>query len=409
MIYSNSKPNYCLLITLFLGLYFYSFSQITSREKLETQKKQLENEILKINNLLFSNQKKKKSTLEELEDLNFKINVKKKLINVSNNQVNDLEKSIKTNTNEIRNLENEINKLKDEYAKLILKSYKSKSEINRLMFIFSSKNFTQAYKRSNYINQFAEYRKKQAEKIKIKSKNIQDLNFELNKQKILIDKIIDENKLIKDRYELDVKSQKKLITVLKRKEKSFKNEINKKQKRADLLENEIQRLIRIAINESNKKSRINNINEFSLTPEAKLISENFFSNKGNLPWPVEKGLLVQSFGKQRHPVVKTTIIKSNGVTLATPQNETVRAIFDGYVMSILTFKGSNPTVLIQHGNYITSYSNLSKVYVKKGDKVSSKESVGEVFTNPSTGKSLLKFSIFKSSLPINPKDWIYKL
>ena len=118
---------------------------------------------------------------------------------------------------------------------------------------------------------------------------------------------------------------------------------------------------------------------------------------------------VQSFGKQRHPVVRTTIIKSNGVTLATPQNEAVRSIFDGYVMSILTFKGSNPTVLIQHGNYISSYSNLSKVYVKKGDKVSSKESVGEVFTNPSTGKSLLKFSIFKSSLPINPKDWIYKL
>ena len=112
---------------------------------------------------MFSNQKKKKSTLEELEDLNFKINVKKKLINVSNNQVNDLEKSIKSNINEIKKLESDINKLKDEYAKLILKSYKSKSEINRLMFIFSSKNFTQAYKRSNYINQFAEYRKKQAE------------------------------------------------------------------------------------------------------------------------------------------------------------------------------------------------------------------------------------------------------
>ena len=134
MIYS--KSNY-LLITLFLGLYFYSFSQIASREKLEIQKKQLENEILTINNLLFSNQERKKSTLEELEDLNIKINIKKKLINVSNNQVNDLEKSIKANANEIKKLKNEINKLKDEYAKLILKSYKSKSEINRLMFIFS--------------------------------------------------------------------------------------------------------------------------------------------------------------------------------------------------------------------------------------------------------------------------------
>ena len=191
-----------------------------------------------------------------------------------------MEKSIRANKNEIKKLESEVNKLKDEYAKLILKSYKSKSEINRLMFIFSSKNFIQAYKRSNYINQFAEYRKKQAEQIKIKSKNIEDLNSELNKQKISIDKIIDENKLIKDRFESDVKSQKKLITVLNRKERSFKNEITKKQKIAESLENEIQRLIRIAINESNKKSRINNMDEFSLTPEAKLISENFFSNKG---------------------------------------------------------------------------------------------------------------------------------
>tara|TARA_B100000941_G_scaffold283178_1_gene252410 strand:+ start:3084 stop:4304 length:1221 start_codon:yes stop_codon:yes gene_type:complete len=406
MIYFNFN---FLLITLFLSFYFSSYTQTLDKEKLVMQKRILESEILKINNMLFSNQKKKKSTLEELEDLNIKINTIKKLINVSNNQVNNLEKSINANIEKIEILKNDINKLKDEYARLILKTYKSKSELNRLMFIFSSKNFIQAYKRSNYINQFAEYRKRQANQIKIKSKYIEDLNLDLNKQKISINKLIDENKSIKDIYEVDIKSQEKLIAILNRKENSYRKEIIKKQKKAALLENEIQRLIRIAINESNKKNRTNNLNEFSLTPEAKLISENFFSNKGNLPWPVEKGLLVQSFGKQRHPVVRTTIIKSNGITLATPQNETVRSIFDGYVMSILNFKGSNPTVLIQHGNYITSYSNLSKVYVKKGDKVSSKESVGEVFTNPLTGKSLLKFSIFKSSLPINPKDWIYKL
>ena len=406
MIYFNFN---FLLITLFLSFYFSSYTQTLDKEKLVMQKRILESEILKINNMLFSNQKKKKSTLEELEDLNIKINTIKKLINVSNNQVNNLEKSINANIEKIEILKNDINKLKDEYARLILKTYKSKSELNRLMFIFSSKNFIQAYKRSNYINQFAEYRKRQANQIKIKSKYIEDLNLDLNKQKISINKLIDENKSIKDIYEVDIKSQEKLIAILNRKENSYRKEIIKKQKKAALLENEIQRLIRIAINESNKKNRTNNLNEFSLTPEAKLISENFFSNKGNLPWPVEKGLLVQSFGKRRHPDVRTTIIKSNGITLATPQNETVRSIFDGYVMSILNFKGSNPTVLIQHGNYITSYSNLSKVYVKKGDKVSSKESVGEVFTNPLTGKSLLKFSIFKSSLPINPKDWIYKL
>ena len=304
MIYFNFN---FLLITLFLSFYFSSYTQTLDKEKLVMQKRILESEILKINNMLFSNQKKKKSTLEELEDLNIKINTIKKLINVSNNQVNNLEKSINANIEKIEILKNDINKLKDEYARLILKTYKSKSELNRLMFIFSSKNFIQAYKRSNYINQFAEYRKRQANQIKIKSKYIEDLNLDLNKQKISINKLIDENKSIKDIYEVDIKSQEKLIAILNRKENSYRKEIIKKQKKAALLENEIQRLIRIAINESNKKNRTNNLNEFSLTPEAKLISENFFSNKGNLPWPVEKGLLVQSFGKQRHPVVRTTI------------------------------------------------------------------------------------------------------
>ena len=168
-------------------------------------------------------------------------------------------------------------------------------------------------------------------------------------------------------------------------------------------------MIKEAIAESNRRSGIKKSTVFNLTPEAKLISENFALNKGKLPWPVIKGVVVQGFGQQPHPIVRTTLIKSNGITLATPNKTIARSIFEGFVMSVLSFKGSNPTVLIQHGNYISSYSNLSEVYVKKGDKVNAKESLGKIFTNPKTGRTTLKFSIFKANMPINPKAWIYKL
>ena len=131
--------------------------------------------------------------------------------------------------------------------------------------------------------------------------------------------------------------------------------------------------------------------------------------KPSLSWPVEEGVVIQNFGTQSHPIVRTTKIKSNGVTIATTQTAEARAIFKGIVMTVLSYKGSNPTVLVQHGNYITAYTNLESVYVKKGQNLGAKEKIGRVFTNPNTGKTELKFSIFQSSTPLNPKGWIYRL
>ena len=134
---------------------------------------------------------------------------------------------------------------------------------------------------------------------------------------------------------------------------------------------------------------------FALTPEDRLLAANFKGNKGRLPWPVTRGVVVQRFGTQPHPVVRTTtMIKSNGITIATAPKTQARAVFEGEVMSLMSFRGSNPTVLVKHGNYITAYKNLAKVYVKKGQKVAAKQALGEVFSNPQTGKTNLQFGIF---------------
>jgi septal ring factor EnvC (AmiA/AmiB activator) len=385
-------------------------AQDQRQQNLENQRKLLQEEIKQINKLLFSNEKQKKSVLTEFEDLSLKIDVRGRLIRVTNEQANRLTQKISVNQRIIGQQRKDLENLKKDYSEMIRKSYESGSGQSRMMFLFSSESFLQAYKRSQYLNQYTSFRKKQGELIVEKTKTLQQLNTDLVAQKLKKEELVKENKTAQQQYKNEQSSQQQLIKALKKKERSFVSQIKKKQKKAAAINKEIQRLIREAIAASNKAAGKNlNAKVFTLTPEDQLISDNIIANKGKLPWPVEQGVVVQKFGKQPHPVVKTTMIQSNGVTIATPQSSEARAVFEGKVMSIIGFKGSNPTVLIQHGNYITTYSNLGEVYVIKGQKVKAKEKVGKVFTNPETGKTELKFSVFKNSSPTNPKSWIFRM
>ena len=385
-------------------------AQDQRQQNLENQRKLLQQEIKQINKLLFSNEKQKKSVLTESEDLSLKINVRGRLIRVTNEQANRLTQKISVNQRIIRQQRKDLENLKKDYSEMIRKSYQSSNGQSRMMFLFSSESFLQAYKRSQYLNQYTSFRKKQGELIVQKTKILQQLNIDLLAQKLMKEELVKENKKAQQLYKTEQSSQQALIKALKKKERSFVSQIKKKQKKAAAINKEIQRLIREAIVASNKTSGKNsNAKIFTLTPEDQLISENIIANKGKLPWPLEQGVVVQKFGKQPHPVVKTTMIQSNGVIIATPQSSEARSVFEGKVMSIIGFKGSNPTVLIQHGNYITTYSNLSEVYVTKGQKVNAKEKIGKVFTNPETGKTELKFSIFKNSTPTNPKSWLFRM
>ena len=386
-------------------------SQSTSaRQKaLEEQKKRLQQEIKQINTILFSNIRKEKSVVSKVEDLDLKISVRSQIVKVNNQQANLLTRQINVNQRDITNLRSELKNLKKDYANMIVKSYKSKSSQNRLMFLFSSADFLQAYKRIQYMKQYANFRKKQGEEISEKTQTIQNLNKTLLDQKIIKEALVAENKIVQTTLMKERKFQQNLIRSIKSKSRSLTSEIKQKQRQSAAIDKEIERLIREAIAASNKLAGKASKNVFALTPEAKLLAKNFVANKGKLPWPVEKGVVTQRFGTQPHPLVKTTMIKSNGVTIATNPKSKARAVFDGEVMAILSFKGSNPAVLIKHGNFITTYKNIAKVYVRKGQKVKSKQSIGEIFTHPQSGKTTLQFSVFNELKPQNPKNWIYKL
>ena len=400
-----------LLNILFLLGSFNALAQkSTARQiELEVQKERLTIEIKQINKLLFKNTKKKKDVLSEVEDLNLKISVRSQLVNVNNQQANLLTRQISVNERDIGNFRKELTALKKDYAEMIRKSYKSKSSQNRLMFLFSSESFLQAYKRIQYMKQYASFRKKQGDEIAAKTTTLQTLNTTLINQKRKKEALVSENRKVQQTLEGERKSQEVLIRSLKKRASSLASSIKQKQKKAAAIDREIERLIREAIAASNKAAGKKSSKAFALTPEARLLAKNFTANKGRLPWPVEKGVVTQRFGTQPHPVVRTTMIKSNGVTIATSPNAVARAVFEGEVMTVLSFKGSNPTVLIKHGNYITTYKNIGKLYVKKGDKVKAKQAIGEIFTHPQTGKTILQFSVFNEFTPQNPKSWIYKM
>jgi septal ring factor EnvC (AmiA/AmiB activator) len=384
---------------------FISISQTQKIKNLENERKVLKNEILEINSLLINNSKKKKNAFNDLESLTYKINKTETLIKLTNDQINLLNFEVEKNEDKIDKLNIEIIAARKDYSDMIFNSYKSRLKENRLMFLLSAENFLQAFKRSQYFEQFSKNRKEMALSIQTKvgtvKKIIDTLKTKIYEKDSLINFNLREKKILSN----EKKEQNNLIISIRKRERAYKKQINDKQRQASLLDKEIDRLIKEAIKESNKNS---SISTFSLTPEAKALAESFSKNKGKLPWPVERGVIVQKFGLQSHPVVKTTKIKSNGIVIATTKNANIRSVFNGKVLSILKFKGSNLTVLIQHGNYISVYKNLSKVYVNKGQNVESYDIIGEVFSSNSESKTTLQFSIFNNTTALDPYLWIAK-
>ncbi len=403
-----------LLFSLWVVLFAAApcFSQSKKQQELEDKRQALLEEIQKINSLLFKTKGEKKSVLAEVEDLDQRIATRENLIRVTNQQANLLTREINTNLSSIDQLKEELTVLKKDYAAMITKSYKSKSQQSRIMFLLSSENFLQAYKRVQYMKQYTRFRKKQGEDIQIKSVQLKKLNEDLIQQKKDKQKLIDENKKEKGKLDAEKQSQQSLIATLKKEEGKFESQIREKQKEASRIEKEIDALIKAAIAESNKASgttKTTTSNTFALTPEAKALAADFKNNKGKLIWPVEKGRVITPYGKRQHPQFPNVTQDHNGVEIITEPNAKARAVFSGEVLQVQQLKGANKAVYIRHGDYITIYNNLATVTVKKGDKVTSKQEIGTVFTHPTTGRAVLKFFVYQNTQKMNPADWIYKM
>lgn len=403
-----------ILFSLVLLMSFSTFSQ--TKEQLENQRKKYRVEIAKLNKLLFTEIEKEKNALEDLKDINQKIDVRNKLISTINLEAQLLSKGIKTNQRKLQKLNKSLEDLKTDYAAMIYKSYKSKSQQSRTMFLLSSQNFYQAYKRLEYMKQYTSFRKKQGEGILVQADFIKKLNDSLGYQKRVKDTLILAEKDQKVAIEADKKKQEGLITKIKKKEGKYKRDIQQKVKeekriaaRIDkIVKEEIANANRLALSKLKDKPAGAKKNEFILSPEAKALAAKFELNKGKLPWPIQEGVVVRKFGKQSHPSFPGIIINGTGLHIVTSKGSIAEAIFNGEVLNILVGSGGTKNVMIRHGNYITSYNNLENSYVQKGDKITTGQKIGKIFTDKITDKTTLVFVLLKNTNKLNPASWMLK-
>ncbi|MDX1461476.1 MAG: peptidoglycan DD-metalloendopeptidase family protein [Marinirhabdus sp.] len=406
-----------LTICLIVLVSFQGLSQSDKQKELEEQRQAILQEIKQINSLLFKARGEKKSVLTQVEDLDQRIRTTENLIKITNRQANLLTREINDNLSKMDNLRTELDELKSDYAAMIRKSYKSKSEQSRIMFLLSSEGFLQAYKRMQYMKQYTKYRKEQGEAIKEKTELLKIMNKDLLVQKEQKKELIAENERTKAQLSKERKNQENLIASLKRDESKFTDQIRDKQRAAAAIDKKIDKIIADAIAASNKATAkttstapAKSSGKFTMNAEATALAANFTNNKGKLPWPIDKGgIVVERFGRHRHPQFPNVEKYNSGVRIATETGAKARAVFNGEVLQIIRIAGNNSTVMVQHGNYISVYMNLTNILVKKGDKVATKQSLGTVFTNPTDGKTEFKFVITQNSQRLNPADWIYKM
>ncbi|MBG7629830.1 MAG: peptidoglycan DD-metalloendopeptidase family protein [Bacteroidetes bacterium] len=397
---------------LFLALIFsVNLMAQTSRKALEARRIQLQKDKIYINALLSNTKRAEKNLLIELIDLNKKISTSEQLIRAIDREAKEFGNEIYRNQLEINRNRRDLVALKKDYAAMIYKSYKSKSQNSRIMFLLSSDNFFQAYKRFQYMKQYTSFRKMQGEDIQQKTIELQNLTDSLKVKKKQKEALLNDKKGEQSRIEKEKKQQQIVLNKVKQKENKYERQIKgflKEEKRIDA---KINKIIRDAIAASNKKSKgVNSVSgTFTLTAEAKELAAQFTSNKGKLPWPVEKGYVSLYYGKQRHPIVRTTTIQSNGVRITTSKGSEARAVFNGTVLAVQVMSGNKKAVLIQHGNYISVYKNLENVNVSTGDKLKTKQVIGTIFTDKVTGKTILGFVLSKNTTTENPASWIYKM
>jgi septal ring factor EnvC (AmiA/AmiB activator) len=398
------------ILTLILFILVCSVTNAQTKKQLEQKKRKLQEEISYTNKLLKKAEKNRQASLNELIKLNKKISTRQELVNTINQEIKILNLQIVQKQTLIKSLENDLNNLKSEYANMIYAAYKHHNDYDKLAYIFSAENFNQAYKRLKYLQQYAEYRKKQAEAIaKTKEKLLKEVaeleKKKQEKQQLLNEKTKETNLLAKEKS-----TQEKTIAQLQQQERELRKKLKDAQLQASKLDEAIQKIISEEIRKAkeNKKATSKSSNGFPMTPEALKLSNSFAANKGKLPWPVEKGVITGKFGEQPHPVLKEVIVKNNGIDITTEKEANVRAVYDGEVSSVVIIPGAGKVVMVRHGEYLTVYSYLSEVYVKKGDKVSIKQPLGKLVKDSSSTDSKMHFEIWKGMTKLNPDYWIYR-
>jgi len=402
-----------LFILIVMCLFFANVLTVFSqdKEKLQKDKKKIEEEIALTNKLLKETKKNTQSSLNQLVLINKQINQREQLIRNINSEINYVNGLIAKNNHSREILNKELAELKEQYARMVYNAYLNRNSYNTLMFIFAAQDFNQAYKRLKYMQQYSEYRRKQSEKIHLKQTELAKKAAEL--ESLLSDKrtlLASQNneKLLLDNQKNE---QSKTVSALQKKEKELSKTVKEKEAAARKLQKAIEAIIAEEIKKAAERAKKNTgatTTTFKLTPEEMALSNNFASNRQKLPWPLTQAIVTSTYGDNPHPTLPGIKINNKGIDMGTSSGSKARAVFDGTVVRVLEMQMYHYVIIISHGEYYTVYSKIETPYVKAGDKVKTKQDIGLVYTDTQESKTELHFEIWKGNTNMNPINWLAK-
>jgi septal ring factor EnvC (AmiA/AmiB activator) len=381
-----------------------------SRSALEKQKKDLQKQISKIDAAIASNKKQQSANTVQLQSLRQKVKIRQGIVNNINREIGGLDRDIEINRAEVSRLERELDTLRSSYARMCVNYYNNKSEGLRLMYILSSTSLSQAYARSQYIKEYTSAIRRRGEEVRAKSVETQSSIDRLEKLKGEKKVLLSEQKKEMTELSTDQKRIERIQASLKKNRKQLDRDMKNARNTAARIQKEINDIIRREIEAQNKKaggSKKSSSGQLALTPEAKALSASFAQNKGKLPWPVERGVIFMHHGRQQYPGT-TAYVDVPGVLIATTQGAMARAVFAGEVIRVQVKSDGLYMVFVQHGNYFTVYVDLLTVNVKKGDKVTTKQTIGRINTDKFENKTILNFSLYYNNQKQNPELWLAK-
>lgn len=401
MIIQKWKLNSWLILILCLIMHS---GLAQSKSQLKKKKAKIHKEIKKLNGLLGETRTNKRKSEIQLLILNKKIGARKDLITAIGNEVFFINKEIHDQNTQIDNLKIKLSELRSQYLKMVQFAYKNRNATNKLIFIFSSEDFNQAYKRVKYIHEIAEYRTYQSQQIKLATENIEVKILELEEKKFKKLNLKEYKKAEFNRLQEEQGERQDLYVELRKDEKKLKKNLARKKDESKKLQTAIKKIIEREIAEAKKRAEKSN-NGIGFTPKAKKLSRDFISNKGKLPWPVTKGVVSGKFGNQKHAVYEHLTTINNGIDIITNKGTKAKSVFNGKIAAVIVLPGGKKAVLVQHGEFFTMYSNLDKVFVNKGDEVNTQEDIATVLTDEN-GKTEIHFEIWQGNQKQNPSFWI---
>ncbi|MDH6303457.1 septal ring factor EnvC (AmiA/AmiB activator) [Parabacteroides sp. PF5-5] len=429
---------YAWIVILCLCSTVALFGQKSAKvRELENQRKAALAEIAMTNQLLAETKKSAQNSLSRLNLLSQQILQRKKVISLLNQEVAFIDKEILALRGELSELEKDLGDKRDNYGMSVRNIQRRNSSQDKLLFILSADNFSQSLRRIRYLREYADWQKEQAGKIVVKQQEVNTKREELEASRIEKQVLLHAREQEHQNLQTEEADQKREVEELNKKQKQLQADLKKKQRQADALNRQIEKQIAEEIARAEAEARAAREREqrerekalaqgkkapepkedirkattkggYAMTKEERKLSDNFAGNKGRLPMPVSGTYsIVSTYGKQKHPNLKYVEIENSGIDIQTTASSDARAVFNGEVTSVFKVDGYNNSVIIRHGNYLTVYSNLVQVYVKIGQKVSTRQSIGKIYTDTDNDNTtILHFEMRKERDKENPLSWL---